>query len=195
MKNFLERNKKFGRTMLTGAALLALAGRAHAQSSDILIDKLVEKGILSAREAQDLREEADKNFTTAVQTKLGMPDWVTSYKISGDFRARFDHTSSDNQGFTDRERYRYRLRFGIAVNMLDNLEAGFRLASGDLKGSAGNALSANSTMQDNFSKKNIYIDTAYGKWTPVNSGGWLVSGTVGKMDTSQPPEFTGVHLP
>ena len=182
MKNFLERNKKFGRTMLTGAALLALAGRAHAQSSDILIDKLVEKGILSAREAQDLREEADKNFTTAVQTKLGMPDWVTSYKISGDFRARFDHTSSDNQGFTDRERYRYRLRFGIAVNMLDNLEAGFRLASGDLKGSAGNALSANSTMQDNFSKKNIYIDTAYGKWTPVNSGGWLVSGTVGKMD-------------
>jgi len=182
MKKFTGQKTYLGRTLLLGVACLLPAGLAHAQSADVLIDKLVEKGILTVREGQDLREEADKNFTTAVQSKLGMPDWVTGYKISGDFRGRFDHLSSDNAAFTERERFRYRLRFGITVNMLDNLEAGFRLASGDPKGSAGNALSANSTMQDNFSKKNIYIDTAYGKWTPVNSGGWLVSGTIGKMD-------------
>jgi len=182
MKKHTEQKRHFGKALLAGAALLTLGTRAHAQSADMLIDKLVEKGILSVREAQDLREETDKNFNTAVQSKLGMPDWVTGYKISGDFRARFDHVSSENAAFAERERFRYRLRFGITFNMLDNLEAGFRLASGDPKGSAGNALSANSTAQDNFSKKNIYIDTAYGKWTPVNSGGWLVSGTVGKMD-------------
>ncbi|HEV2691372.1 MAG TPA: putative porin [Verrucomicrobiae bacterium] len=188
MKNPKSPKYIFGKALLAGAAMLTLTNHARAQSADALIDKLVEKGILSVREAQDLRDEADKNFSTAVQSKLGMPDWVTGYKISGDFRARYDHLSSDNAAFAERERFRYRLRFGITVNMLDNLEAGFRLASGDPKGAAGNSLSANSTLQDNFSKKNIYIDTAYGKWTPVNSGGWLVSATAGKMDN--PFSFT-----
>ncbi|HEX7654502.1 MAG TPA: hypothetical protein VF607_13425, partial [Verrucomicrobiae bacterium] len=107
----------------SGLALLLGGLAAQAQSADVLIDKLVQKGILTEREAQEMREEADKNFTTAVQSKFGMPDWVTSYKISGDVRARFDHISSENVSYPERERYRYRLRFGIAVNMLDNLEA------------------------------------------------------------------------
>ena len=176
------RQNYFPLTPLLAAALIGSAAHVHAQSADVLIDKLVQKGILTEREAQDLRDEADKNFTAAVQSKFGMPDWVSGYKISGDMRARYDHLSSDNQGFSQRDRYRYRLRFGITVNMFDNLEAGFRLASGDAKGSAGNPLSANSTMQDNFSKKSLYVDTAYGKWTPVNSGGWMTSVTVGKME-------------
>ena len=170
--------------MLTGAAILTLATHARAQSADMLIDKLVDKGILTVREAQDLREESDKNFNTAVQSKFGMPDWVTGYKLAGDFRGRFEELTSENAAFTERIRYRYRMRFGITFNMQDNLEAGFRLASGDqLKGySTGNSLSANSTAQDNFTKKSIYIDTAYGKWTPVNSGGWLAALTIGKME-------------
>lgn len=174
--------------MIAGLALVAFASSAHAQSADALIDKLVDKGILSAREAQDLRDEADKNFTTAVQAKLGMPDWVSGYKISGDFRGRFEDISSDNAAFVQRERFRYRLRFGITATLFDNLEAGFRLSSGDPKGSTGNALSGNSTFQNNGSKKNIYLDLAYGKWTPINSGGWLAGITVGKMEN--PFSFT-----
>ncbi len=81
----------------------------------------------------------------------------------------------------------------MAVNMLDDLEVGFRLGSGDAKGigsqsAAGNSVSANTTMQDNFSRKMVYIDAAYGKWTPINSGGWLLAATVGKMDN--PFSFT-----
>ena len=71
------------------AALTALAPQTHAQSSDALIDKLVDKGILTTDEAKDLREESDKDFRTALQAKTGMPDWVTSYKIGGDFRGRY----------------------------------------------------------------------------------------------------------
>src|SRR5690349_1503093 len=83
--------------LLTGAAAtLALSATCHAQSSDALIDKLVDKGILTANEAKDLRDEADKNFNTAVQAKTGMPDWVSSYKLSGDFRGRYDQISGDN---------------------------------------------------------------------------------------------------
>ena len=87
----------------------------------------------------------------------------------------------------DRTRFRYRLRFGIVANMLDNLEAGFRLGSADAKtaGSSqvgGNPVSNNSTMQYNWSKKPVYIDTAYGKWTALNSGDWLLAATIGKME-------------
>ena len=166
--------------LLAGAATLtALASQSHAQSSDALIDKLVDKGILTVNEAKDLREESDKDFKTAFQAKSGMPDWVTGYKLSGDMRGRFEQFSGDNNSFMDRTRLRYRLRFGVSVSMLDNLEAGFRLGSGD---SAGNPLSNNTTLANNFGKKNIWVDTAYGKWTALNSGGWLLAATVGKMD-------------
>lgn len=175
------------------AALAAFTPQAHAQSSDALIDKLVDKGVLTVDEAKDLRVEADKDFKTALQAKTGMPDWVNGYKLSGDLRGRFEQFSSDNAGLVDRTRLRYRLRVGLTVNMMDNLEAGFKLGSGDAKGvgsqaAAGNAVSGNTTMQDNFTSKMVYIDAAYGKWTMVNSGDWLLSATVGKMDN--PFNFT-----
>ena len=34
------------------------------------------------------------------------------------------------------------------------------------------------------SKKPLYIDTAYGKWTPINDGTWMLAGTIGKMDAA-----------
>jgi len=168
--------------LLVAASVLAAAASGKAQSADALIDKLVDKGILTAGEAKDLREESDQGFTEAVQTKFGMPDWGTGYKISGDVRGRFEDFTSDNKAFNIYERYRYRLRFGITVNMKDNLELGFRLGSGDPKGAAGNPLSQSSTLQGDFSSKNIYIDTAYAKWTPIRSDGWIASATIGKMD-------------
>ena len=174
--------------LFAGAALMAsLTMQARAQSSDALIDKLVQKGILTANEAKDLRDEADNDFKTAFQSKMGMPDWVTGYKISGDFRGRFEQFSGENNALIDRTRLRYRLRFGLTASLLDNLEAGFRLGSGDAKGvgsqsAAGNSVSANTTMQDNFSRKMVYIDAAYGKWTIVGAGDWLLAATFGKMD-------------
>ena len=177
------------------AALATLTPQAHAQSSDALIDKLVDKGILTSDEAKDLRDESDKNFNTALQAKSGMPDWVTSYKVYGDFRARYDQVSStdNNKTFTERDRYRFRLRAGIIVSMLDNLEVGFSLTTGDPASAnnfnnAGNPLSNNTTAQDNGTKKNVYIDTAYGKWTALNNDGWLLSATFGKM--YNPLQFT-----
>ncbi len=182
----LKRIKSARIALVAGAsALVGLASQAHAQSSDALIDKLVDKGILTTDEAKDLREQSDSDFKTALQAKTGMPDWVTSYKIGGDFRGRVDQISTpDNSNYVNRARYRYRLRFGIVANMLDNLEVGFRLGSGDATGSygQGNPLSSNSTAQNNDTKKNIYIDTAYGKWTAINSDGWLLAATIGKMD-------------
>ena len=179
MKN-LKPTNAMKLTLCAGAVTLAaLAPQVHAQSADALIDKLVEKGILTSSEASDLRDQADKDFKTAFAAKTGMPEWVTGYKFSGDVRGRFEQFSGDNNMLIDRTRLRYRLRFGVAVNMLDNLEAGLRLGSGD---SAGNPLSNNTTMENNATKKPIWLDAAYGKWTMLNSGGRLLAATVGKMD-------------
>ena len=63
--------KKLG---IASAASLLLVASAAGQSADALIDKLVEKGILTVKEANELREEADRNFSQAYSVKSGMPD-------------------------------------------------------------------------------------------------------------------------
>ncbi|HSY18749.1 MAG TPA: putative porin [Candidatus Acidoferrales bacterium] len=182
--------KKTVLILSTLLAILPLAAiRATAQSADVLADKLVEKGILTADEAKQLKAESAKasaaSIDNALSAKMGTPDWITGYKLSGDFRGRFDDIISDNKNLVDRDRLRYRLRVGLTVNMKDDLQAGFRLMSGDAPaatGFGGAPLSGNSTMQDNGTKKFIYIDQAYGKWSPINNDTWLVTGTFGKMD-------------
>jgi hypothetical protein len=181
------------------AALMSMAPPTYAQSSDALINKLEQKGILSADEARELREESRQDFNSGFTNSFdkafgkitGMPDWVTGYKLSGDFRGRFDDFTGDNPDFTDRIRLRYRLRVGLLVNMKDDLQVGFRVGSGEpapgaVSGSSlnygGNPNSNNSTLQDNFSKKFLYVDAAYGKWTPINDGTWMLVTTIGKMD-------------
>lgn len=172
------------------AALLAsavCAPFAHAQSNDALLDKLVEKGTITAKEANELRQESDAGFVKSLQVRNGMPDWVTTMRLYGDFRGRFDQVATDNNFLggmnEDRNRYRYRLRAGVTATMKDSFEVGFRLTSGDPTDSfGGDPISGNSTMQDNGSKKFVFIDLAYGKWTPVKTGPWLVSATFGKME-------------
>ena len=173
------------------AALASLAPQAYAQSADALIDKLVDKGILTANEAKDLRNDSDKDFNTAFAAKTGMPDWVTGYKLSGDVRGRFESINADTGKQITRDRFRYRLRAGLAVYMQNDIEAGFRLTSDEAaKSSAadttktvgGDPISGNTTMTGNGSKKFVYIDQVYGKWSPLHADGWDGNLTVGKME-------------
>src|SRR5712672_1191677 len=147
-----------GRWLVSLIILAASLAGASGQSADALINKLVEKGILSVKEGNDLREEADKDFKKSYGLKSGMPEWVTGLKLNGDLRLRYEafHTDATviNSGLTnhlaDRNRIRYRLRFGATANLLDNLEAGFRITSGEPTGAfGGNPVSASQTFQDN----------------------------------------------
>jgi hypothetical protein len=196
MKNF----KKQGSTkvaLFAGAtALMALTQNTHAQTSvDALLNKLEQKGILSVDEARELKSENATNsvadLNAAMNSRFPMPDWVTGYKLSGDFRGRFDDVSTGlpaygaaPKGEDNNIRLRYRLRVGLTVNMKDDLQVGFRLGTDDAGTTAngGNPLSNNSTFQANGSKKFVYIDAAYGKWTPINNDSWMVVGILGKMD-------------
>ncbi|MEW6302226.1 MAG: putative porin [Verrucomicrobiota bacterium] len=166
-------------TAAAGAILLG-AGAAQAQTADALLDKLVDKGILTVKEANELREQSDKGFTQAFQVKTGMPDWVNGFKFGGDFRGRYEGFFSDNPTAVDRNRFQYRVRFGAVVSMLDNMEVGIRLASiGD---TAGNQISSNQTFDNNASKKGLSLDMVYAKWAPVDNADWGATFTLGKME-------------
>jgi hypothetical protein len=186
------KNQMLRWTAAGALATAALGASAHAQSADALIDKLVQKGVLTVKEANELREEADKDFKTAYQVKSGMPDWVDSLKFSGDFRGRFEGFFGDGlqQGsapgspdFVDRYRWRYRLRFGAVATLKQDFEVGFRLTSSDAVGTTGgDPISGNTTFNNDASKKFIYIDQAYVKWAPLHTADWTGSVTFGKME-------------
>ncbi len=167
-----------------GLVLLAGTTSLHAQSNDGLLDKLVEKGILTVKEANGLREEADKDFTKAFSTKTGLPDWVTAMKFNGDLRMRYDRITSAEKISADRDRYRYRLRFGYTATLKDSFEVGIGLTSSEQTGNASPAdpISNNQSLQDNGSKKAIGLDKVYAKWTPINGPTWSASATIGKME-------------
>ncbi|MDB6018984.1 MAG: hypothetical protein JWR19_3473 [Pedosphaera sp.] len=180
------------------AASLAFgATTAHAQSSDALIDKLVEKGILNVKEANELRAETDQNFTSAYAVKTGMADWVTALRWNGDFRGRYDGIYQDSANYGPvgapapnaytvkaRDRFRYRVRFGLTASLLDNFEIGLRLGSGEIGSAApslgGSPFSANTTMNNDASRKFIFVDLAYAKWTPER---WFEA-SIGKMNNA-----------
>src|SRR4051812_46892874 len=184
------------RTKLTWAAAAAtmlaagiIIPTAQAQTADALLDKLVEKGVITVKEANDLRDQSDEAFNKAYQAKTGLPDWVTQLKFYGDVRGRWEmfRMENDDPGVgapnKDRDRLRYRLRMGATVQMKDGFELGFRVTSGEPSGSfGGDPISGNTTMQDNGSKKFVYVDLAYGKWSPVHHGPWTGSVTIGKME-------------
>jgi hypothetical protein len=154
-----------------------------AQSVDSLLNKLVDKGVITAAEASELRRETDQDFSKAYAAKSGMPAWVSTLKFNGDVRGRYESFYYDNPAGVDRHRFRYRLRFGVTATLADNFEAGMRLTSSEsVGGFGGDPISGNTTFADNGSKKFIYLELAYAKWSPLRNDDWLGSVTIGKME-------------
>lgn len=198
INSIIKMNKKLFIRAAVAAAVLAtgaMASVANAQSIDALLDKLIEKNILTVKEAKDLREDVDKDFAKAYAAKSGMPDWVTSMKLYGDVRMRYENIFPDAGGYVDRTRFRYRVRPGLTVTIKDNFEVGMRLTSSEAaSGSAngGDPISGNTSFSGNGSKKFIYIDLAYAKWKAVNNTDWTAVTTVGKMEN--PFQFPGTMV-
>ena len=108
-------------------------------------------------------------------------------KLGGDLRLRYDGIYIDNPNTTasDRNRLRYRLRFGPTFNLFDNVEIGIRIGSGENKNGAnpfGDPISGNDSYTQNGAKKPLWIDQAYVKWTVINSPTWGLSLAGGKME-------------
>src|SRR5258706_9913512 len=161
----METTTAKNRTWLSAAALLL--GLATAAPARDLEEILKDKGVITSEEA--------KESETAPAPKQGaapsLPAWVGWITPFGDVRVR--NESFFRKGDDDRIRQRFRLRFGFRVKPSDELEIGFKLASGN----SNDPISNNQTFTDSFTFKTINIANAYAKLTPSKSIGldrpWL----------------------
>ena len=162
--------------------LLNISVSRHAETSeiDILLKKLVEKGVLTRAEGEaileETREEAKKEQAkTIARTKqallngdsgfklAALPPWVQKMTLTGDFRLRYEYTSREKR--SDRNRGRYRLRLGVITEITDTFTLGFGLATGD-----SNPRSTNQTMTGSFESPDFRLDYAYLRYAPA---AWL----------------------
>lgn len=152
-----------------------LAAPASASQVDLLIEKLVEKKILTRIEAESIRAEVEtaerKDFKE--QIKSTSP-WLDGLKSKGDVRMRYEafnretednNTATGDAGGTDRNRARFRVRWGLEQKFGDEWKAGFRIASG---GGTTDATSTNQSFDNEFGLKDVFIDTAYALYTPTS---------------------------
>jgi hypothetical protein len=102
-------------------------------SADALVNKLVEKGILSEQEAKDLLTESTQT-NLAKPSKWRINDAIKGIELFGDVRFRYEYRGTDSvpgsgaSGDTYyRERFRYALRAGIRGELFDNFNYGLRI--------------------------------------------------------------------
>ncbi len=148
------------------------ANNAVAGEIDILINKLVDKGILSHGEAQQVltetKEEIRANIASGKEDSL--PVWIQNSKLKGDFRLRYQYDDKKNDSKSGRNRARIRYRLGVESKVNDSLKVAAGLASG-----GSDPRSTNQTFQDTFSTKGINLDYAYldynaAPWAKVQAG-------------------------
>lgn len=164
--------------IVVGAVLAAggLVGTADAASEvDILLDKLVEKNILTNVEAGTIRQEIaqSKQGGASAAVKDVVPKDAQRITLSGDLRLREEYRDRTNASNANRQRMRF--RFGAKAAVSEQLEVGARLVTGGAAGDLNESsepVSTNQTFSDTFAKRNFNLDTAYVKYAPA----WPVEG-------------------
>jgi hypothetical protein len=173
------------------AALAALTPKGHAQSSnDSLINKLEQKGILSADEAKELRAESEQSDTNLINqlpaSKWKLADSIKSIGLYGDLRLRYEYRGVDNPAGLSpdtyyRERMRYALRFGLRGDLYDDFSYGIRLETSNNPRSPwdtfGNNTTTGSVTPSDKNSSGIYLGQAFLNWHPEP---WYEM-TVGRM--------------
>ncbi len=136
-----------------------------------------------AREVtKNVREQLKKEVREEVvreEKRNPIPDWTKRIRMSGDIRLRFESDMFDPTNFpnppnpsspsstqnttVNRERLRLRTRLATNIQVADQVEAVFRLATGSLN----NPVSTNQTFGDYWSNKSFLLDQAFLRWTPT----------------------------
>lgn len=165
--------------VLTGFIALSMGTCfSYASETDVLLQKLVEKGILNASEAQEIRTETNEEIIKTEKQKQedyktlakdNMPDWVKNTKLKGDFRLRYEWDK--DKGSQDNSRARIRTRVGIESQVNNKL----KMAVGVATGTTNDPRSRNITLGSDSvatntagSPKTIILDYAYAQYTPFN---------------------------
>ncbi|MEP6670816.1 MAG: putative porin [Chthoniobacter sp.] len=148
---------------LVAAALATTASFSLAQDSGVLIDKLVQKGILSSKDAAEVRADIQKDAVQSPLNKISLSNSVTQLKLYGDFRLRYQYNDSEAQiadaaHVNQQSRFRYRLRLNADVQLGEDWFAGVQLQTGQT------ADSGNQTYSAGFNNDSIFISRAFFGW-------------------------------
>jgi len=153
---------------------------AMAGEVDVLINKLVEKGILShgeavsllqdmqkegARQQEEVKQVAAEAAKEQVKTaSVKLPPWVEKVKFKGDLRLRYQGEKTDEKPDSpQRDRYRIRWRVGAVADVTEKWQVGFGFASG-----SDDPRSTNQTLENAFQTPDARLDYAYAKYTPYS---------------------------
>jgi Putative porin len=164
------------------AAILAGLCFVGSAAAKDLGDILVEKGLITADELRQAREEekqkvaVEESRRDAIAAKL--PKWLDMVTPFGDVRIRAEGFYA--QDLNARTRERLRARIGLNINPSDEIGATIRIASGN----PDDPISTNQSFERTFSKKSLNLDLAYltlrpGKTFGLEPGWGSISG--GKM--------------
>ncbi|MBD3380182.1 MAG: hypothetical protein GF408_06950 [Candidatus Omnitrophica bacterium] len=137
---------------------------ADAGEIDVLVNKLVEKGVLTPYEAQillaDAKEEAAKEL--AAGKAVTAPSWTQKIKMKGDVRFRTQTGWYKGLGPAhERIRNRVRARIGVEGEVNDQVKAGVRLVTG-----GNDPRSTNQTLEHTFESFDCRLDMYYINWHP-----------------------------
>jgi len=194
--------KKIFFVVLTLLCWLALITPSFATSTqvDALIEKLVQKGILTKTEAIELKGEiaADEKLMREEGLKQTLPEWVQRLKLKGDLRVRYQWEQKQHAA-EERMRGRIRYRLGLETQVNDTTKVAAGLASG-----AEDPRSTNQTFENSFQHPDIRLDYAFIEYEPIK-GKKLAAGkflfkdylwtpTDMLWDTDINPEGGAVHL-
>jgi hypothetical protein len=158
------------------AAVLALAGAlpAFGQENNALLEALVRKGILTDYEAEEIRNDMDKEHARTAAGKIKLNESLSELKLYGDLRLRYQYDDTDQQVLSptpdgrnndrQRSRWRFRLRLGAEYKFAGPFFAGVMLQTGQ------GANSAEQTLDDGFNNYDIFISKAYIGWKAAD---WL----------------------
>lgn len=157
--------------MFKYAAALALAGMsvapAMAADDSALIDILQRKGVLSKKEADEVREEMTKP-EPASNIKLNSA--VSELKLYGDIRLRYQYEDKDAQlprelgggsNVSQQSRWRFRLRLNADFKLGETVFGGVELQTSQASDSA------NQTYENGFNDYSIFISKAFLGWKPT----------------------------
>ncbi len=168
--------KKTKLTTLAAASVLALTGALPAigQDNNALLEALVRKGVLTDREAEEIRLENVQEIEQMDASKIKINSSLDQLKLYGDIRLRYQYDDTDQQVLSptpdgrnndrQRSRWRFRLRLGAEYKFKGPFFAGVMIQTGQ------DANSTNQTYDDGFNNYDIYLSKAYIGWEAAD---WL----------------------
>ncbi|MBL8014098.1 MAG: putative porin [Candidatus Omnitrophica bacterium] len=159
--------------IVVGVVLMSLSGLAYAATTqvDALIEKLIEKNILTKQEARDIKQEivADQKVIHEEAMKSSLPEWIQKTKLKGDARVRYQYERKKDDTEA-RSRGRVRFRLGLENQVNDQWKMGAGLATSETGSTADDARSTNMTFTDGFRRGDIRLDYAFAEYQPAPWG-------------------------